>query len=333
MKAVFIFFIFAMHSLFAFSLKDKFLEAEAGTYIVTEQNQMISLLHLHSKEENRLIFEEISIPHHKGKNLNWKEWAEKGAPGCTSWIFYEVDLECEKVAECYSFIRKAFLSTEEMSAFLVPLMTLHLNYLSEEKRLQTGPAAKPGQVGNRPWGPPQFFEGKKITGPSYDVYTAKWPVDKSDLSGKPIVLYFDKERKTFPFPYWMQLREGAIKFKMRALDSGSDLKSFQDKMPRRAPSFTSGVQKEGDHLALMLNCPTYYKELKIYAVDMTQNPHITHFVPFSEVRSGESVTLLIDQKIANAQFTPGHEYAWIIASESYEMALESPFRMVYSADK
>ena len=329
MKIWFLCFIFAIHSLSALTLKDKFLEAEEGTYIITEQNHLISLLHLHTKEENRLLFEEISIPEHLAKKVAWDEWVTQGAPGHTSWILYEVDLNKECVTECYSRNRKAWVPTSEMEAFLIPLMTLKLSYLSEEKRMQTGPTPKPGTVQNRPWGPPQVIQGKKIKRAEYDVYTSKWPIDQTELSGKPIVLYFDKKRKDFPFPYWIQVRDGAIKFKIRALDSGKGLVSPCSDIPRRTPTFLPAAQKEEGKFHLNLTCPTYFDSLKLYAVDMTEYPRVTHSISYQEMRDGESLTLSIDQDKMDALFTPGHEYLWIISSESPEMAIESPFRTAH----
>lgn len=325
MKYVLFSFIFVVQSLFAFSLKDRFLEAEEGTYIVTEQNQLVSLLHLHTKGEKCLLFEEISIPQHQVKKMKWDEWVNRGAPGHTSWILYEIDLEKESVTECYSRTRKAWIPTDEMAAFLIPLISLNLNYLSEEERMQTGPTPKPGVIQNRPWGPPQVIEGKKIKEAEYDVYTAKWPIDRTDLSGKPIVLYFDKERKNFPFPYWLQVRDGVVKFKIRALDSGRGMVSPACDIPRRRPTFTSGIHKEGGILQLSLNCPIYFDSLKLYAIDMTENPRLTHVIPCDEKRNGESLILSINQNKIDALFTSGHEYLWIVSSEMPEMAIESPY--------
>jgi len=77
MKYFLICFIFMAHSLFAFSLKDKFEQADEGSYIVTEQNHLVSLLHLHTKKESTLLFEEISIPLHLAKEIDWKQWVKK----------------------------------------------------------------------------------------------------------------------------------------------------------------------------------------------------------------------------------------------------------------
>jgi len=134
MKLLFALLLFSQ-SLFAFSLKEKFQQAESGTYIVTEQNQTTSLLHLHTIKENTLLFEEISIPSHRVHHTDWKGWVKSGAPGHTSWIMYEVDLNQNRITECYSLSRKAWIPTNEMDTFLIPFLTINLEYLSEEKRI------------------------------------------------------------------------------------------------------------------------------------------------------------------------------------------------------
>lgn len=306
------------------NLGEKFLEADEGTYIVSQQNQLVTLLHLHTKKEHKLLFEEVSIPLHQSKKIVWSQWLEKGAPGHTSWILYEVDLQKNKVTECYSLTRKSWVPTEEMEAFLLPLISLDLTFLSEEARLQTGPTMRPGVVESRPWGPPQVFEGKKIASPEYAVYTAKWPQDHTDLSGKPIVLYFDPTRPTFPFPFWLQVRDGALKFKMRAIDSGTGLVSLTTDIPRREPTFLSAPHKEEASLTMTLDLPDYYETLQLYAIDMSKEIRSTHVVPHTLSRTRSTATLTISQAALDTLFTPGHEYLWIIASEDPKMALESP---------
>ncbi|WP_194847041.1 hypothetical protein [Candidatus Neptunochlamydia vexilliferae] len=328
MKTFFFLFIFLAHSLFGLTLKDKFEVAEVGSYIVTEQNQLVSLLHLHTVRDHKLIFEEISIPLHKAKKIDWKRWVEKGSPGNTSWILYEMDLEKGAVTECYSVTRKAWVRTEEMNAFLIPLFSLKLQALSEEERFQKGATATPGKVGHRPWGPPQTIEGKKIKDPEYDVYTTRWPHDESDLSDKPIVLYFDKSHPTFPFPYWMQIRDGALKFKMRALDSGSGLYSPFTDIPRRKPFFTRSAQKVDGKVVLSLHSPTYYTKLDLLAIDMSATPRVTHLIPFEKKVDGEAVSIQIDEEKLRSLLTPGHTHLWVVSSENPDIAVESPYSFV-----
>jgi hypothetical protein len=78
-------------------------------------------------------------------------------------------------------------------------------------------------------------------------------------------------------------------------------------------------------MQLSLDCPTYFDSLKLYAIDMTENPRLTHVIPCDEKRNGESLTLSIDQNKTDTLFTSGHEYLWIVSSENPEMAVESPY--------
>ena len=223
MVKILICFIFASFPLFSFSLKDKLSQAEEGAYIVTEQRGLISLLHLHTKKEGEMVFEEISVPNHLIPSMGWKEWVRKGAPGHTSWTLYTIDTKTTSLTQCYSKSRKAWLPTNEVSSFFVPMIHLTLHPLSETDRLKRGASSNPGAVQSRLWGPPQVIDGKRIPAPEYTVYTAKWPTDHTPLSGKMIVVYFDNKRPNFPFPYWVQIREGAAKFRLRAIDSGIGL--------------------------------------------------------------------------------------------------------------
>lgn len=231
MKILLIFFTLTAQLLFPFTLQEKFEQGEPGSYFVTEQNKLVSLLHLHSKKEGRLLFEEISIPLHRSKTIDWAAWIAKGAPGHTSWILYEIDTRKRCVTACYSLTRKAWMTTDELDAFLIPLLSLELLFLPESARLQKGATERAGNISSRPWGPPQVKQGKKVNHPEYDVYTAQWPRDSSDLSEKQMILYFDKNDQDFPFPYWIQTHEGMFKFKVRAIDSGKGLRSPFSELP------------------------------------------------------------------------------------------------------
>lgn len=319
-----IIFLFITHSLFAFSLKEKFQDAEAGTYVVTSQNQTTTLLHLHTKNGNQLLFEEISIPSHQTQGIEWKKWPLRGAPGHTSWILYELDLDQNRITESYSLSRKSWVPTDEMEAFLIPLINLNLDFLSEELRMQKGPTQTPGKIDRKPWGPPQVIHGEQVKDPEYDVYTTCWPYDNTDLAGKPLVLYFNKGKTNFPFPYWIQGREGAIKFKIRAVDSGTNMISLTTTIPRRPPVFIDSVKRQNGCVSLTLNIPTYYKHFSLYAIDITENPRLTHVIPYEIERHKEVASLSIDERKLSTIFTHGHEYLWILSSDAPEAFCESP---------
>ena len=226
-------FIFIFNNLFPLTLQEKFDQGETGSYIVTEKNGLVSLLHFHSKTQDSFIFEEVSIPFDRSKTIDWVDWMQKGAPGHTSWILYTIDSERKCMTKCYSVTQQAWIFIDEIETLLIPFMSLQLDFLSEKERLRTGIRGKAGHITSSPWSPPQVINGQKITDPQYDVYIMKWPQDRSDLSGKRIILYFDKNRQTFPFPYWLQVGDTPLKFKIRALDSGTGLISPYTTMPQR----------------------------------------------------------------------------------------------------
>jgi hypothetical protein len=322
-KRLFLLFFLPFSLCFGISLKEKFAQSKPGTYVVTEQNKTYTLLHVHTLTPDELLLEEISIPRHLVTTKDWKKWVETGAEGHTSWILYAVDLVENQVTECYSFTRQAHLPIQSMDAFLTTLISLNLTFLPEEERLQTGPTSRPGEVGSsKPWGPPMMREGKKVQEASYDVYTSSWPQDQSELSGKKIVLYFDKDHGEFPFPYWMQAREGGLKFKIRATDSGIDLCSPKKSLPRRVPSFNGGMVKEGDKAYFNLNAPLYFHTLKLYAIDISVSPRLTISMPCMMKRDQEHITLEINLETLSEKLLQGHQYAWIVVSEEHDVYAE-----------
>lgn len=313
------------------TLKEKFAAAEAGSYIVTQQNKTYTLLHLHSLNGNELLLEEISIPAHlvSSPAHDWKNWIEKGAEGHTSWILYAIDLEISRVTECYSFSREVHLSTESMNAFFITLIQLDLAYLPEAERLKTGPSAKAGNARrSKPWGPSMLREGRKIEAPLYDVYTSTWPHDQTELSGKRLILYFDKNSPGFPFPYWVQAREGAFHFKVQAVDSGKGLRSPKTGLPRRPPVFVNIFWKESGKAAIILTAPSYYRDFKLYAVDITANPRTTHAVQAQISRKNEQVFL--EAEGLDDLLIPGHQYIWIAFSEEFDLYAESEHPLLWT---
>lgn len=319
---VLVFFLLLSHALCALTLKEKFQKGEAGTYVVTEQNRMTSLLHLHTIKENRILLEEISIPSHLVCHTDWKGWAKRGAHGHTAWVLYEIDLNKNQIIECYSPSRKAWISSDNMESFFLPLLSLNLLYLSEDRRIQSAPIMG---ADYRPWGPTQIIHGKKIESPEYDAYTATWPRDNSNYSGKHIVLYFDKTQETFPFPYWVHLYKGAFKFNIRAIDSGTGFTSSIIDIPRRMPTFIGGIKQDTHTLSLSLNIPAYYDNFTLYAIDTTERSRYTHAVPFEmNKEGGESTTLFIKKKELSSLLSTGHEYLWMLTSKNPDVVIKHP---------
>ncbi|MEM8728257.1 MAG: hypothetical protein AAGE99_06160 [Chlamydiota bacterium] len=263
------------------------------------------------------------------KKTDWIEWIKKGAPGHTSWILYRVDTEKKCVTDCYSPTRKAWIPTDEMDAFFIPLISLELRLLSKQDRLRKGATARPGTIGSRHWGPPQVKRGKKVNEPRYDVYTTKWPHDSSNLSGKRIVFYFDEREKQFPFPYWIQARDGAVKFKIRAIDSGTGLSSPYTDIPGRKVSFSYPPVRKNGRLRLTFSSPTDDDKLQLYAIDLTNESKTTHVPFYEQQREKGCFSLSIDEEKLDRLFIKGHRYLWMVKPKDSDDAVESPYIYIH----
>ena len=77
------------------ALKDRFITAEAGDFIVCEINHSYNLLRIHENKGDTLLIEELTLPSKpklKGTH-DWETWLKDGAEGHTSWILIEVALK------------------------------------------------------------------------------------------------------------------------------------------------------------------------------------------------------------------------------------------------
>lgn len=307
-------------SLFSLTLKEKFQLASPGDYIVTEQNRVYSLLSLHKITKHTLIFEEISIPSHRlsSSKIDWKEWVQSKAPGHTSWIMYEIDLDRNEMIKCYSFSRNAFLSQEGSDSFLPTLIQLHLNALTNAERKKIGQPPAPGESDLRKvWKPIQYVEGKKMKNTSFDAYRTRWPQDTTELSQKHIDLYFDSNHLDFPFPYWVQISDSSLTFKLHTVDSGRQLNSPQKSFPRKPPEFLGTPQKMGSIYRLNLKAPSYFGPFHLFAVDISSSPQQSIQIPFQTQTSSNTSLCCIDiQEESVIQYLEkDHAYIWVAISQ------------------
>ena len=317
---------------FGLTLKEKLLKAKPGTYVVTKQNKTYTLINIQSIDSNELIIEEISIPSHLVSFDNWKKWVQTGAKNCSSWILYAFDLKENKISECYSLNRKTHLSTEQPNAFFTPLISLELEELSSEERLKTTPTKRPGEVNsNTLWGPPMIWEGKKVKVPLYHVFKGQWPQDQGELGGKKVIVYFNHSKKNFPFPYWIQAKDKAIKFKIYATDSGENLLGKEKVLPRRPPQFIKGIEKKDKGFRFHLKAPLYCRNLKLYAIDVTQKgSYQTHFIPTQMQRTDENVVLETNHPILENILHHKHRYLWLVSDETFRLNCQTTHPFTFS---
>jgi hypothetical protein len=210
-------------------LKDNLQQAHPGDYIVVSSNKTDTLMHIHDKQGNLLIIEEIAVPENKrnAQELGWKEWVQQNAPGHTSWVMYEIDLQTGQMLRYYSFSKNGWFEIPEADNFLSKLLNLHLTKLSDKARKKIGPRTGSGPDLRPLWQPRMITEGRVIKNIPFEAWHTQWPKDGSELSGKTIELYLPRDSQRYPsyFPYWLQISGAVGKAKVRIIDSGSHLAS------------------------------------------------------------------------------------------------------------
>lgn len=202
--------------------------ANPGDFIVISANKTLTLLHVHDKKNQILSIEEIAVPESKRSSaIGWKEWVHQGAPGNTSWVIYDIDLQTGKMLKYYSFTKKNWFDIPEADNFLSKLLNLKFNPIPENARKRIGPKINSGPELRAIWNPKMIVEGKTIPNVEFDAWRTKWPCDGSDLSSRTIEVFLPKDSKLYPayFPYWLQIHGAIGKAKVRLIDSGSKLKS------------------------------------------------------------------------------------------------------------
>jgi len=214
----------------SFTLKERFEKAEKGDFIVTLENKTYSILLIqdifNNKKGNKILsLSEISIPQNlvNLKTFSFREWVKKNCPRNISYNIYNIDFETNSILSCYSKTKNTFFNCSNQENFLTTLLSLPLKKISDENRKKIGPPPLDNSFDTRAiWNPPQIVNGKRQKNPGFIVYQTVWPKDGTDLSGKTVDLYFDKN-EYLPFPYWIQISNGNIDVILKIIDSGKNL--------------------------------------------------------------------------------------------------------------
>jgi hypothetical protein len=313
-----------------FPLLKRLERAKAGDFIVFEANKTITLLAIRGLSEQSLILEEISVPSAKVKPGNWAHWIQSKAPGHTSWSMIEIDLNSQKIIECYSFDRNTWLPQSPQDSFLATLLHLSVAPVIPAERRKIGPAPQDGEMDRRKiWNPPLIIDGKKMENSTFDAYQADWPSDGSELAGKSVCLYFDRELK-LALPCWIQIDTGQITASLRAIDSGHKLPASSHRtMPRRIPEFVGSTVKTKHGLRISIKSPDYYKQFELFAVDITNKDKQIHLISHSLIRGqGDILTLDINAEELSQTLLPDHKYTWLLVPTGYSGSyseLQKPF--------
>jgi hypothetical protein len=171
--------------------------------------------------------------------------------------------------------------------------------------------------------------GKKLDGIVFDAFEAKWPQDNTELSGKSVCLYFDRDEKV-TLPCWIQVDNGEMAASLRAVDSGHKLPpSNHRSLPRRIPEFIGSPVKTKSGLRLSVKSPKYYKAFELFAVDITSKEKQIHLISHSlATGQGDILNLDIDTEELQLVLQPDHKYTWLIVPSGFSSSyseLAKPF--------
>lgn len=209
-------------------LKENISRAAKGDWLALSFDKNYTYFKVQKRESETLDLEEVSIAckSFSCQKITFAEWAERGFPAKASHTVYKIDLKSGRFLQIASKTDRSSLSVNQGNAFLTTLLNLNLHKVPENQRRRVGPP----QFGSGPddtrkiWQPRLIFLGKVIQGAHFDAYTAIWPHDGSDLSGKSVEIYLPHEGQKYPsyFPYYMEVSGMIGKAKLHIVDSGTE---------------------------------------------------------------------------------------------------------------
>ncbi len=335
-------FLFATICAGEVQLKGKLAEAHSGSYLVIEQNKTFTFFHIYDRFDNAAIIEEVSIPTASfARNpMNWKLWFESGAPGHTSWIMSQVNLDTGVFEETFSFTHRGWIDMSSSNPFLTTLLNLRFQEVSMEQRRRIGLPPGHNKADHRPiWNPRLVVNGCVISNTSFYAYKARWPSDRTELSRKIIEIYLPADIQTetswFPayFPYWLEVDGKIGSAKARVVDSGFEARSPKPSLPKRSPQLTRDVECVSNGIVFHVKSPLYYKEFMIFAEDNEAFFGNMTPLPCSLSTEGEIVTLFVSneelKKLPNQ--TSSYRFA-ISPKENPAIVLETRFSKTLIVD-
>lgn len=312
------------------TLSDKLKKAEEGDFAVSLIGKSYTLIHIVKKRGDCLLFEEISVPvSSMKKKPDWHAFVKEGAKGSIAWILYEIDIKSGKMLECYSVLDETFFDIHSFDHLLTKLMHLPLSPLEEKEQRRIGEVLESsGGLDHRKiWTPTETFDGVKVKDPKFAVYKATWPEDGTILSHKSVEIYFDEKRPSFPFPFWMQVKdESDASFKVPTIDGGHGLKSSTENIPRRRPYFYDKFETHADRIIVKVSVPIYYEGMKLYAssfMTVLDKPILCEAT--IKRGEGEQVEFEIQKSFINNHLEFDKPYHFLLTSDSFpDITVESP---------
>lgn len=311
------------------SLSESLRDAKKGDFVVTSHSKNFTLFHVFDVQDSTLIIEEISAPIAEKKQIkNWQNWVEKKAPGCTSWVIYELDLDTKKIEDIYSYSQKSWQKVYPGDQIFPTLINLTFSQLEDENRKKAGPRPLPEMIDERPlWQPPIFSNGKKIKGMSCKAYKAYWPDDSTELSGKKIEIYLPKKNDLVPsyFPFWIQVSNQFAQTKLRVIDSGFNLKSIHTHFPLPSPELISHQFNSKGELQFLVKSHPLFKDYNVFAKCSEDNePMFSVPATIYETANKRKVKLIISNEELNNKLKTDKLYYFIFEPHEYSyMSIET----------
>jgi len=313
-------------------LKEKLAEAQPGSYLVLEQNKIFTLFHIYDRTEDTVIIEEVSIPAARfARNpMNWKQWFECGAPGHSSWIMSQVNLNSGAFEETFSFTHQGWIDMSESNPFLTTLLNLHFREVPDSHRKKIGMPPSHNKQDRRPlWHPRLTVEGCVIPNTYFSAYVTRWPADGTELSRKIVEIYLPtaQEDAFYPtyFPYWLEVEGKIGSAKVRVIDSGMNAISPKQTLPKRPIQLMGEVQINEEGLSLQIKSPSYYKEFVILAERSDAFFGQTFSLPCQTCHyRGDLIVLKVTKQVLKDLITEGESYRFSISpKENPNIVLET----------
>lgn len=316
-------------------LKEKLAEAYPGSYLVIEQNKTFTFLHIHDRFDNTAVIEEVSISaaSFARQRMQWKQWFESGAPGHTSWIMSQVNLNSGIFEETFSFTQQGWIDMSSSNPFLTTLLNLRFQEVSLEERRRIGLPPGHHKTDHRPlWNPRLVVNGGIVPNISFYAFKARWPSDRSELSRKTIEIYLPVHQgdvSWFPeyFPYWLEVDGKIGSAKARVIDSGFDAKSPKLSLPKRSPQLIGNAEKVLNGILFRVKSPPYYKEFMIFAEQPEAFFGNMILLPCSLSAEGETISLFVSDDELKQLPEPLSSYRFVISpKENPTIVLESVYK-------
>ena len=322
-STLFFFLLFLPFFLFSMTLKEKIIAAQDGDYLVTLYDRTYTLFHIIEVTVDLIVIEEVSISQieWKEQGTDWKSWLQKGGIGNQSWVVYELDLKTANILEYYSLTRKGWLDVLPQENFISSLFNLEFKRVPDEKRRKIGREPSPGAIDvRRNWNPPLYFEGKKLSKVEYEVWKTRWNKDESPLSNKEIHIYLPEGKSDLPsyYPYWLQVSNDFAKAHIRVVDSGRNMKSSVQEVPKRSPIFIQEPLYQNGLLTLIFRVSSSFKQFSVYAYSKQLGFDVPIILEgFYEQLSPNEWKVTVNKEELRGKLQLGCKYTFVLAVEGY----------------